>query len=168
MVSTRSRPKAAAIACHEPVVRAAVSTRSRPKAAVPSAVSSAHRCRFNTQPPEGGCWTAVTGKPNWKCFNTQPPEGGCYKSASIHIKFKFQHAAARRRLAADALSCAIGFVSTRSRPKAAGPWSVFWPWWAGFNTQPPEGGCMRRRWRLRARLFQHAAARRRLPARCLW
>ena len=79
------------------------------------------------------------------------------------------------------------FVSTHSRPKAAGPMMLFmfmlvlefqhtaarrrlgrfgrWRWWPrfGFNTQPPEGG-----WGLIllgfriTTVFQHTAARRRL------
>ena len=62
--------------------------------------------------------------------------------SSILIKQKFQHTAARRRLAA-ALAAADNLlaVSTHSRPKAAG------------HGTPPKRG---RKW------FQHTAARRRL------
>ena len=79
-------------------------------------------CSFNTQPPEGGwptarCWAFPQG-----CFNTQPPEGGwrmdshrqTARMVSTHSRPKaagsnkgrwldtwqrFQHTAARRRLA---------------------------------------------------------------------
>ena len=80
------------------------------------------RAGFNTQPPEGGwniwpIWSAAArvsthsrpkaaGQPfkrylnHGKSFNTQPPEGGwpnpCPTSA---VGLKFQHTAARRRLA---------------------------------------------------------------------
>ena len=99
----------------------------------------------------------------------------------------FQHAAARRRLELILLSGKTRrFVSTRSRPKAAGKFPAYLfqcravstrsrPKAAGatllntiesdvgFNTQPPEGG-----WFDLAvtddglSVFQHAAARRRL------
>ena len=100
---------------------------------------------------------------------------------------KFQHAAARRRLASPTMyALCQATVSTRSRPKAAGmfinlaPVDCF-----GFNTQPPEGGwfsygsiastpiAVSTRSRPKAagakatitmklKKFQHAAARRRL------
>ena len=61
---------------------------------------SAMLSRFNTQPPEGGWYAALK---NWglsACFNTQPPEGG-WKDFKMRINehTKFQHTAARRRLA---------------------------------------------------------------------
>ena len=100
-----------------------VSTRSRPKAAGFSGmpISSFTHC-FNTQPPEGG-WARLelallkafvstrsrpkaAGWKNWiktrgnECFNTQPPEGGWTPSLNPCAQPpKFQHAAARRRLA---------------------------------------------------------------------
>ena len=55
---------------------------------------------------------------------------------------KFQHAAARRRLALNHNKLFyFHYVSTRSRPKAAG--NVITPPLPNadrFNTQPPEGG----------------------------
>ena len=60
---------------------------------------------------------------------------------------KFQHTAARRRL----LIAVVG-----------GLWNV----WAGFNTQPPEGGCaVSAASSASGRPFQHTAARRRLQVR---
>ena len=80
------------------------------------------QCSFNTQPPEGG-WKNMekpallravsthsrpkaAGKVKWKNwpfhfgFNTQPPEGGWINARSAFINLlKFQHTAARRRLA---------------------------------------------------------------------
>ena len=56
------------------------------------------------------------------CFNTQPPEGG-WVNADIVFKmaFQFQHTAARRRLALlQAVRLGRTYVSTHSRPKAAG------------------------------------------------
>ena len=61
-----------------------VSTHSRPKAAAffihnfPNIVKS-----FNTQPPEGGCAPNLSVVIAPACFNTQPPEGGC------KVRFKF-------------------------------------------------------------------------------
>ena len=57
-------------------------------------------------------------------------------------------------------------VSTHSRPKAAAPPSLAWlinqPC---FNTQPPEGGCLHMAGEYASNeLFQHTAARRRLPS----
>ena len=55
-VSTHSRPKAAALGLIDELLTKLVSTHSRPKAAAIAMVwiLSAMVC-FNTQPPEGGC-----------------------------------------------------------------------------------------------------------------
>ena len=54
----------------------------------------------------------------------------------------FQHTAARRRLETeDAGAFQEAFVSTHSRPKAAGRHRLPRPQKRRFNTQPPEGGC---------------------------
>ena len=144
---------------------------------------------FNTQPPEGGCYSLETYIANRHqfqhtaarrrlrcthsdlcitnlCFNTQPPEGGCCKRLRYNqINRQFQHTAARRRLQwlFQELS-ALFDVSTHSRPKAAAHRifphlkAIF-----GFNTQPPEGGCVTYLIALSHALeFQHTAARRRL------
>ncbi len=100
-----------------------------------------------------------------KSFNTQPPEGGWvpfYKDVHLSAGFqhtaarrrlgrfkntrvsrkKFQHTAARRRLGLTGnAGYAKQFVSTHSRPKAAGnlPKRCALDG-VGFNTQPPEGG----------------------------
>ena len=106
---------------------------------------TATRLSFNTQPPEGGWppryWFAPVARVSThsrpkaagstvsdvnltrKCFNTQPPEGGwaVFSSTSIS-RLKFQHTAARRRLATPSkVRRLVRFVSTHSRPKAAGP-----------------------------------------------
>ncbi len=105
------------------------------------------------------------------CFNTQPPEGGCQPSRKRKAGCRqFQHTAARRRLSRESgLREYRNPVSTHSRPKAAvyhirhiqrrrlgfqhtaarrrlsaHGQSVFWPL-ACFNTQPPEGGCLYKR-----------------------
>ena len=58
-----------------------VSTHSRPKAAGTAPVLRAGQ---------------------WTCFNTQPPEGGWSAVLVVsHADFKFQHTAARRRLALE-------------------------------------------------------------------
>ena len=83
----------------------------------------------------------------------------------MHLYLKFQHTAARRRLADSVVGHPDAhLVSTHSRPKAAGFCDFFQRCTLRcFNTQPPEGG-----WILpfsaQARIlgFQHTAARRRL------
>ncbi len=60
----------------------------------------------------------------------------------MRIQCWFQHTAARRRLASSSKAfTAIEWVSTHSRPKAAGLTQTVRPiQLRGFNTQPPEGG----------------------------
>ena len=96
------------------------------------------------QPPSGG-WSGRKAMSLFTgCFKTQPPEGGWADLMFwvIHFHTKFQHTAARRRLAEDAVQIdVVHLVSTHSRPKAAGC----------FSRAVAFGG-----------LFQHTAARRRL------
>ena len=99
---------------------------------------------FNTQPPEGGWTFSVLFEKPFSSFNTQPPEGGWLGTDAIcFASSAFQHTAARRRLdVADsselndslrfntqppeggwgnhACNSKSDFVSTHSRPKAAG------------------------------------------------
>ena len=123
IVSTHSRPKAAAF-CWHPVIK--TKTRFQHTAArrrLPKKIlNTAHRfCGFNTQPPEGGCQPKLIRFLLMYCFNTQPPEGGCAKCQEGKVRENlFQHTAARRRLHDVALSNC---------------------WLHCFNTQPPEGGC---------------------------
>ena len=153
--------------------------------------------RFNTQPPEGGCYRARLVRRFLGCyqhcttntgFNTQPPEGGCdnqnnwdkLQKVSTHSRPK----AAANYNQFERLHLT---VSTHSRPKAAARngCGLRFKTAAGFNTQPPEGGCIRRKgWcpvmacfntqppeggccpisdcRHHPSMFQHTAARRRL------
>ena len=100
--------------------------------------------RFNTQPPEGGWFSLVPPKIGDDGFNTQPPEGGWKPKMIIIVALmRFQHTAARRRLAKyKYLQASSGRVSTHSRPKAA--------------------GFYRNKRFTMAITFQHTAARRRL------
>ena len=126
---------------------------------------------FNTQPPEGGWRLNQPYAHTFGCFNTQPPEGGW-----------------------DVLQSAMDFyfVSTHSRPKAAGTiiadiqasltrfntqppeggWKITQKHKKDlkrFNTQPPEGGWSAKTSRgVFVRSFQHTAARRRLGPHRLW
>ena len=99
-----------------------VSTHSRPKAA-----GNVHQFHndflygFNTQPPEGGWNVKIPLPTNSYCFNTQPPEGGWPSKIRQQSN--------------------VFFVSTHSRPKAAGTLCfIDYAFCNGFNTQPPEGG----------------------------
>ncbi len=147
------------------------------------------RSSFNTQPPEGGCNHRTFSRSSIRSFNTQPPEGGCQcRCRNFYVAFKFQHTAARRRLLHRFFQCSLARrVSTHNRTKAAAVFLAFWRGLAiSFNTQPHEGGCKRKFFfqesnysfntqpheggcliilhtRSVVRLFQHTAARRRLP-----
>ena len=102
-----------------------------------------HFFSFNTQPPEGGWFYIPSILQVISCFNTQPPEGGWPQPLPPPVgDTKFQHTAARRRLAvAHPPRAAAPCVSTHSRPKAAG--------WIGRHCHCNQ-------------TFQHTAARRRL------
>ena len=147
-----------------------VSTHSRPKAA--ALAKSRLRIlneRFNTQPPEGGCYPRFTNGRQKAVFQHTAARRRLHVSAICEIlallfqhtaarrrlrenlcywglsDFSFQHTAARRRLhIAEYFSQLNQSVSTHSRPKAAAG-SVIHQFitTCGFNTQPPEGGCLR-------------------------
>ena len=77
--------------------------------------------------------------------HSRPKAAGTSKSANAQSQRRFQHTAARRRLAQEnAVYIVRVAVSTHSRPKAAGT--------------PPSLAAMWRSW------FQHTAARRRLES----
>ena len=143
---------------------------------------------FNTQPPEGGWrWTHAVTANTWPFQHTAARRRLASVPAGAWLVKPFQHTAARRRLGGGMGVAAIFiFVSTHSRPKAAGVSSSS-PTAAasGFNTQPPEGGWAGATQSRRHRLvsthsrpkaagiaicggssclseFQHTAARRRL------
>ena len=146
-----------------------VSTHSRPKAAakIQKLVLTTSKC-FNTQPPEGGCLPLVSLDRFIKRFNTQPPEGGCSVIVySLNFGCGFQHTAARRRLlnGTDASRfLEILFQHTAARRRLLINGSTNPAFMAGFNTQPPEGGCLLPQAFTGTYLvFQHTAARRRLP-----
>ena len=99
-VSTHSRPKAAGQCCFYEIQACFVSTHSRPKAA---GTLQPHAVRFA-----------------WVSTHSRPKAAGCHFVLTGSWHDVFQHTAARRRLAVQAL-----IRSFRS---------------FGFNTQPPEGG----------------------------
>ena len=120
-VSTHSRPKAAGYRRQTTYHPQTVSTHSRPKAAgfffepldSPDEVSTHSR-------PKAAGRHLINDRAFRQCFNTQPPEGGWASQVRGLIwHIRFQHTAARRRLA-------------RYRYRRQGA--------SGFNTQPPEGG----------------------------
>ena len=80
---------------------------------------------FNTQPPEGG-WRRPAAKCDaGRSFNTQPPEGGwSFRWRTAAKMRRFQHTAARRRLALDTLKIkgeAAMFQHTAARRRLAAP-----------------------------------------------
>ena len=98
---------------------------------------------FNTQPPEGGWLRLRKHILQRLCgFNTQPPEGGWGRVRVMGIVWqRFQHTAARRRLAYWDFKIAARYRFNTQPPE--GGWPILRPREqraAGFNTQPPEGG----------------------------
>ena len=144
-VSTHSHPKVAAAqqAVHD-IARRTVSTHSHPKvAAKATEIEAGGRlfqhtatrrwlpqapalgcvpCGFNTQPPEGGCDIGHGGQRGCGVStHSHPKVAASAKSPNISDVAWFQHTATRRWLH-GAISMSVGD--------------------AGFNTQPPEGGCL--------------------------
>ena len=144
-----------------------VSTHSRPKAAAYSCIlPRTWLGSFNTQPPEGGCHLIRARNSPKPCFNTQPPEGGCFISSPTYpVKQVSTHSRPKAAAFVDCDQAKAYQVSTHSRPKAAALPLFFSPMLVGcFNTQPPEGGCSSFCTEVvKFALFQHTAARRRLP-----
>ena len=76
---------------------------------------------FNTQPPEGG-WPRIAKEAGEAWVSTHSrPKAAAKQTAQSKPKSRFQHTAARRRLALNQQIKDKGYCS--------------------FNTQPPEGGC---------------------------
>ena len=128
------------------VLDAVVSTHSHPKVAAREYRQRRQtRYSFNTQPPEGGCNRTIAPRTGRQSFNTQPPEGGCHLHQPGFLRLKqFQHTATRRWLPEQVNDILPSEqVSTHSHPKVAAflcPDIAFKA--TGFNTQPPEGGCL--------------------------
>ena len=101
-----------------------VSTHSRPKAAAPPSLPPcSNRGGFNTQPPEGGCPRAAPRRHVLPEFQHTAARRRLLRLGRPICRPRlFQHTAARRRLRTlYQLFEAIAVVSTHSRPKAAAP-----------------------------------------------
>ena len=187
-VSTHSRPKAAG--CPTTVPRASISSfNTQPPEGgwVFGDIGFELLRRFNTQPPEGG-WGGRCRQTRRARVSThsRPKAAGVSPNASmIFAPFQhtaarrrldgwhsvsqgfltFQHTAARRRLGKDYAAWRNNlYVSTHSRPKAAGPCPSRSIW---FCTTFQHTAARRRLdgqriQQVLLRLFQHTAARRRL------
>ena len=90
------------------------------------------------------------------------PSGSCKRE----VDKMFQHTAARRRLPSDFVIFLSAYFCFNTQPREGGclpsasHCSLVW----GFNTQPREGGCQLLKPLKRfLNMFQHTAARRRLP-----
>ena len=122
VVSTHSRPKAAAGRATNSRARSSVSTHSRPKVAA---------CLLPPRRP---------ALPGFQLTAAQRRLRICV--FPVVDKIKFQLTAAQRRLRRGYTGHSIRQVSTHSRPKAAA-WRINTTV-AGlscFNSQPPKGGC---------------------------
>ena len=128
LVSTHSRPKAAA--AHRPPTyhQTSVSTHSRPKAAAKQLKRRIFsQNSFNTQPPEGGCCRQILRLSIlWVSTHSRPKAAAKIPGQEWKKLEKFQHTAARRRLPFFLANSSHRFcVSTHSRPKAAANLIVF-------------------------------------------
>ena len=120
---------------------------------------------FNTQPPEGGCvawqqYAAAIGVST----HSRPKAAARYRR-HLPREMWFQHTAARRRLrtALDFFHAGLG-VSIHSRPKAAAAGQrYFTPSQIVSTHSRPKAAALRASAARCAGLFQHTAARRRLP-----
>ena len=168
-VSTHSRPKAAGVCGWKGQFARFVSTHSRPKAAgynqmLQNGVMSRFqhtaarrrldpcwfkRCfesiGFNTQPPEGG-WIPPNPVQQYGhcCFNTQPPEGGWPMPESQKVwSGSFNTQPPEGGWGRAGLKLMREFVSTHSRPKAAGGWETVGTTMATVSThsRPKAAGC---------------------------
>ena len=120
---------------------------------------------FNSQPPEGGWPSGYKFKTQPKGFNSQPPEGGWVRrSKHTCIRYQFQLTAARRRLGAAWIRAFLRvWVSTHSRPKAAGPSEPGAPSEPGVSTHSrPKAAGFSHSFAVFSVKFQLTAARRRL------
>ena len=129
VVSTHSRPKAAAITLCNLYQSQIVSTHSRPKAAATtfSARLSKNPC-FNTQPPEGGCQSAgiISKQTTFVSTHSRPKAAAIVRGGHPYAVDVSTHS--RPKAAAPISGDGTGafLVSTHSRPKAAAyKWSQF-------------------------------------------
>ena len=76
------------------------------------------------------------------CFNTQPPEGGWMREITgKRFNGKFQHTAARRRLASIFVLCIFAYMFQHTAARRRLETLLFGVLTlVCFNTQPPEGG----------------------------
>ena len=162
-----------------------VSTHSRPKAADGNGLGITATACFNTQPPEGGCGAGLVVFLFSVVSTHSRPKAAVGGLARFWLSRPFQHTAARRRLVREAGQPVSGspFQHTAARRRLQsrhGQYRVV----GGFNTQPPEGGCLQSQNslpfaqvsthsrpkasekltppKLAGLLYQHTAARRRL------
>ena len=162
-VSTHSRPKAAGQKSGVQSQTWSVSTHSRPKAAgLRRKRQSLWIFGFNTQPPEGG-WQIPRGNQKaWQCFNTQPPEGGWVEYTTTKILLWVSTHSRPKAAGPPSISALLKLpVSTHSRPKAAGNAARAMPSSAGVSTHSrPKAAAASSCTPLPKTLFQHTAARR--------
>ena len=187
-VSTHSHPKVAALRFAPLFGILMVSTHSHPKVA--ASVFSGYLSNilgFNTQPPEGGCfyydfflrivkkfqhtatrrWLPVPIlNPSLITFVSthSHPKVAAWRSFSITFYYIVSTHSHPKVAAKLKKRKKIGSrVSTHSHPKVAANLKPLWKnVLNGFNTQPPEGGCVQRLKNplLNSLWFQHTAPRR--------
>ena len=144
VVSTHSHPKVAAKATEiEAGGRLFQHTATRrwlPQAPALGCVP----CGFNTQPPEGGCDIGHGGQRGCGVStHSHPKVAASAKSPNISDVAWFQHTATRRWLH-GAISMSVGDAGFNTQPPEGGCRCMTKQSWkyGSFNTQPPEGGCI--------------------------
>ena len=104
------------------LIKNIVSTHSRPKAAASQTFKNVATQWFQHTAARRRLPLSMVCSLEKESFNTQPPEGGCLlRNHPKVFAIMFQHTAARRRLPLGAVFNIVlnAVVSTHSRPKAA-------------------------------------------------
>ena len=142
MVSTLSRPKAAAWSFSDGETEIVVSTLSRPKAAANRMAAAYPYVCFNTQPPEGGCRLFAQARCSVAVSTLSRPKAAAANLYVSTSRALFQHSAARRRLRRlwVAVCCRAMFQHSAARRRLAFFNGAVKNANHCFNTQPPEGG----------------------------
>ena len=141
VVSTHSRPKAAAGARHlfgNMLQFQHTAARRRLHIMIVPRINIG---RFNTQPPEGGCAATCLLCPIMPVSTHSRPKAADLATVNLRVLMMFQHTAARRRLPVPASfpDKPSAFQHTAARRRLAADRQRL-AVYRCFNTQPPEGG----------------------------
>ena len=121
LVSTHSRPKAAAALELIPPEPGGVSTHSRPKAAAQRQIGNKIQQKVSTHSrPKAAALVLMFLFQVGASFNSQPPEGGCISiQLNAHLREVSTHSRPKAAAPVASTHTLQSKVSTHSRPKAA-------------------------------------------------